>query len=586
MRQAHLSGVFLFMVFAIGCSGPDEPASAVAGRDSAPVDANVVGKYIGGEITFSEVDAAIVRMSVRERAEFSGQNLAAFEDLIRELAATEILRQEATSSGFSESAEYVSALGEMRRQVLVHQVLQSYPLDIKAPTEVDVRTRYDKSLEQFGDPERRFVLTIFRRVPAGNESLRQDTVAEMEAYRRRVLQGESFAVLASENGDSEARISDGAIGWVQKGSVSDDLWQLLASLEEEVPSEPVVTASGVHLFYVDTIVEGRIPEFDAVRNNVYQMLVRERRALAIQDLVHSTRLPESFVIPDLNNVSFRSGGEAPDEVLLRVDGFVLDRRELQKRVLKEVESVDFEQRSLPQLALTTLRALTEREVLAYRFSSEGYTLQPIIQERFSAQAEEFLVQRYSAHLMETEVERHESQLRDFQKLHKNRFVSPLKFRLKAVFLKQPDNPVAAMAELEENRGLLERGELTLEQAAKDLSGTVETSEWVTIGALTIHRPRAAYFAPSLRVGEYSAPYSNGAGLEMFQVIDRRDPVALPFDEVRERVVAEYMRRHGQKLYDKLVAARLERAAFEVYPEHISQQLARQDFDRSTALNTN
>ena len=564
----------LAQVLLVGCSGSDTPTTTSSSGPPAPEETaeNIVAVFDGGQIAIDDVDAAIVRMPAKERMAFGSQNLPAFEDLVRELAVFEILKSDAQSSGFAQSKDYVTALGEMRRQVLVHQVLMSYPLDIDEPEEADARSRYEQTLERFGEPERRFVLTVFRRVPNGDAEGRERAVEELTQVRRRVLDGESFAVLAASTGDSEARASDGAIGWVQRGTVAEDLENIVFSLAEEVPSEPVVTSQGVHLFYVDTIVEGQIPEFDAVKSTILNTLMQERRSAAIQKLAQETELPASAMIPDLTNSRILTAGDDPEQVLLSLDGFQLTRGELRKRVLKEHESVDFDPRSLASLGLATLRAITQREVLAHRFAEEGFALAPQIEERFGAQAKEFLVQRYTEHLVNAEVMRRESELRDFYALHKNRFVQPMAFRLEAIVVKDPEQPVEVMAALENLVESLEKGDASFEEAAQTVSGTVETSDWVTISALVSHRPRAAYFAPGLQIGEVSPPYSNDNSLELFRVVDRREPVPLAFEQARTRVIEAFIDRHGQKLYEELISRRLNDAGLTVYPERFTKLL--------------
>ncbi|MEM9594261.1 MAG: peptidyl-prolyl cis-trans isomerase, partial [Acidobacteriota bacterium] len=459
---------------------------------------------------------------------------------------------------------YTEQLEEIRRQVVVQQGLIDEPPAFEPPTDAEIQERYEMSLDAVGDVTQRFVLTIFRRRAAGQDPA--PLVAEMEDLRRRVAAGESFTVLARDHSDSESRHMDGAVGWVRRGQMPPDLDRILFSLEEGVPSEPVVTAEGVHLFYIETELDGTIPEPEAVADKIRQTLVQERRALALQNLVTSTELPPGALVPSDAELRELLGNSDEETLLLRVGDAELRLGELRGKVAQRLRQDAAEAQSPGSLAVAIFNGIKQREILYTRFS--GIDLPPEIQARFDRQEEIFRVQRYAEHRVDQEIASRREALQAFYDRHRNRFVSLLEVKLEALVVPLGEAPGRVMAVLESRRPELASGDLQMEDLATEVGGEVQLTERVDINTLMGHRAKAAFFAPSLGVGDVSPPYSTGQSIEIFRVLERREPEPLALEAAREQVHLAYRERHGQQIYDTLVADLLASVGFEVAEENL------------------
>ncbi|WP_028303738.1 SurA N-terminal domain-containing protein [Oceanospirillum maris] len=84
------------------------------------------------------------------------------------------------------------------------------------------------------------------------ERSQDEAVAELNALKKRIDEGASFAELAKEfSDDIGSSANGGKLGLVEPDSFDADFEQALFSLEEGGVSDPVVTEFGVHLVYLD-----------------------------------------------------------------------------------------------------------------------------------------------------------------------------------------------------------------------------------------------------------------------------------------------------------------------------------------------
>ncbi len=100
---------------------------------------------------------------------------------------------------------------------------------------------------------------------------------EAEAFRARIVKGESLFTLAGEYSiDPAGRQQNGDMGWIVEGRGMPELQQVLARLKDEELSEVVPTASGFHLLMVLERRIGRQKPYAEVQERVQQMMVSQQ----------------------------------------------------------------------------------------------------------------------------------------------------------------------------------------------------------------------------------------------------------------------------------------------------------------------
>jgi len=435
---------------------------------------------------------------------------------------------------------------------------------METPSEEDIRRRYEESVDAFGHPEQRSVLSIYRRSLPNRDG--QTAEDEVEALRQRVLDGENFSILAKEHSESENRHMGGLVGMIRPGQLPPDLDEIIFALDEGVPSRPIVTRDGVHMFFVETDIKGKIPSFEEAAADIARALARERSEAALAQLVDETDLPPVALVFGQVDIRELIADGRHDTIILSIGNYELSLGELREIALRQRTSQGEDTKTLAEDMAAQFAGIRRREILHHRFTSEGKSLSEETLLRFEAQKEVFLVRRFLEATLRNAVP--EEELRTFYKVHRKRFTRPLRLRLRGLVIPLGETPNRTMARLEKWSRELESGQATLETVARDFGAKTQDSDWVDLETLTQFRPKAAFFAPSIDADEFSPPYNTGRSFEIFQVLERQEPEPLDFETARNEVLDSYLERHGQALYDAMVEDRLSAARLVIFNDRI------------------
>jgi hypothetical protein len=136
------------------------------------------------------------------------------------------------------------------------------------------------------------------------------------------------------------------------------------------------------------------------------------------------------------------------------------------------------------------------------------------------------------------------------------------------------SPNRVMARLEAARAGLDRGREDLSALAAELSGTVEEPVWRAPATLALRERRSVSQATGLKPGRHSAPYSVGDRIEMIRVVERKEPVLLPFEQAQPLVRAEMIASRGAEEYAALVRELLEEHHYQVAQPQLEALLRR------------
>lgn len=178
-------------------------------------------------------------------------------------------------------------------------------------SEDDLKTAYEASKGQLGNPERRHV----QQIPFADK-------AAAEAALQKIQSGTDFMAVAKEKGLSEADID---LGLLKREELADSaVAQAAFAAEENKVSEPVTGNLGnTVLLRVTKIEAGKIPTFEEAKPELEKKLLKERATGAIFDLhdrieddrASGTTLPE---VAKKLNLQFEMidqvdrGGRKPD----------------------------------------------------------------------------------------------------------------------------------------------------------------------------------------------------------------------------------------------------------------------------------
>lgn len=527
-----------------------EKASANPVSPAAPFDPDgrIIAEFRDLRLSREDLEEHTIQLAENLRPK-PGENLEEwYRGQIREIAVSHVLYQEALASNLASSAEFAKKRRNAERQLVLStceqiQLSQMPPIDLK-----QLEEEYEKRKEELSSPEQRLTYHIFRRVPTGTD--KTPYLAEMENIRYRVLQGERFQLLAKTLSDSETRHRDGLVSWLLRGSIPESLEKIIFSLDEGVPSEPVATADGVHLFYVETLLPAKHPSFEEAKPELISSLRQQRRDAVINALAE--QYTDTIIAPDRDAFSsILQSGE--DEAVLVADGeWTLTlgdlKNELRQHLTKQAQGNPISPIVSIESSWQYFTKVLTREQ-AYRSCQTTQSIQgDTSRTRLEQWEKNELTAIQRSRRLTGLAEKGSEALQTYYDNNVGRFSTQPSWTLKLLSIPIGENASEIMGRLEQASASADE---TVENLADELGGNLETLEHFTQERLRLLNSNLPPLIAPLNVGDISAPYRNQNRIEVMQVMERTDSTELPFDKVREQVVAAYLRQYTPELYAQL-----------------------------------
>ncbi|MGR8921069.1 MAG: peptidylprolyl isomerase [Gammaproteobacteria bacterium] len=146
------------------------------------------------------------------------------------------------------------------------------------PTEEQVREAYDKNPQLFRVPRRMHLWQIYLPLDENaDEKTRAETWKLAEKIAADLKSGKaSFEAMAKAySAHQPSRVNDGYMGVIKVTELLPPIAAAAEELPENGVSEPVASASGLHIIRRGAVIDEEQLEFDAVRAGIRQRLVRE-----------------------------------------------------------------------------------------------------------------------------------------------------------------------------------------------------------------------------------------------------------------------------------------------------------------------
>lgn len=538
-------------------------------RRQAPAAAvPAVATFETGRITAADIDRAILDLPAGQRQPADGDLLAWYERIARDLAMQALLLSEARQAGLDRGPDFERARDEARRQAAVAVYLEKNLSAVPMPTRQEIEAYYRDHGAEFKSPAARRTLHLFRRVPAGGDPA--PVMADVRRLRERIVAGEDFGELAAQFSESESRHQKGLLGWLAPGKVSPDLERVVFSLQPGVPSQPVKTAEGVHLFLVAAETPAKTLTLSEVRNAIGVVLASQRRQAAIDGLIGTAPGAGSFV-PTAEQLHglFEAGDLGA--VALRVGDFQLTVAQLQARLLAG-QAAGVSRAETPAHALVV--ALEQRE-RAYRLAVQrGIDRSPEAEAVVARSLDRELAELQLRRRLADRVDRDPRRLQEYYDANRSRFSTPLRLQVQRLRLPLKGNANQAMARLERARADIDAGRLDLARLAADLGGVVLEPAWELPTQLALRERRPPATAVALKAGSTSPPYRAGDSIEMAVVLQRAEPQMQPLEKIRDRVRLDLLVTHRHDEHEALVKEMLAARHYAVVRAELEAMLKR------------
>ncbi|WP_367717788.1 peptidylprolyl isomerase [Nitratireductor sp. GISD-1A_MAKvit] len=235
--------------------------AAVGFMSAHAADADVVATVNGMDITEGDLAVAGEEYGAQFGNLPEPQRRAA---LLSGMIEIRLLAAQAEEKGLDESEKFKSRLDFMRKQALhaafIEEVVNA------SVTEEDVRASYDKQVAD---------------TPPVNEVRARHILVkekeEAEAIIKQLDEGGNFEEIAKEKSTDGVASKGGDLGYFSSGQMVPEFEKAAFAMNPgEYSKEPVETQFGFHVIKVEDKRAKQPPAFDAVKDRVRSVLVREK----------------------------------------------------------------------------------------------------------------------------------------------------------------------------------------------------------------------------------------------------------------------------------------------------------------------
>jgi peptidyl-prolyl cis-trans isomerase C len=298
-------------------SAPEQQGDPIAIEDAV---ARVNGQLVGREEFDEAVDGSISRYEIQSGQQFDQAQRPLLERQVLDgLITRTILEQETERleivvederfqqtlgqvlSQFPNESAYQMALeqqgfteeqfeAELRRQMLIEELIRSQVYDQVEVQEEAMRGFYDANPQYFQQPEQvaaRHIILTTDDDPSEDE--RAALQAELAGIREEIVNGADFAEMARTHSQGPSGPDGGSLGVFGRGQMVPEFEEQAFSLEVGAISEVFETDFGYHIVQVTERVPATTLSFEESREQIREFLIEAERNESAQEYVEDLR---------------------------------------------------------------------------------------------------------------------------------------------------------------------------------------------------------------------------------------------------------------------------------------------------------
>ncbi len=232
-----------------------------------------------GSVTITQEDAGRELKTLPEQIQkmFTGPEGA--DKFVDELVKKEMLYQEAKKKGLESNADYQKKVEDFRKLTLISMLLEKEIEDKAKVSDKDVKDYYEKHKAD---------LTTNNQIRASHILVKSED--EAKKIFDQVKKGGDFAKIAREKSiDTGSAKNGGDLGFFARGQMVPEFDKAAFSLKEGEVSGPVQTQFGYHIIKITGKKEGKIVEFDKVKDLLTQRVTAEKQKEAFDSYMESVK---------------------------------------------------------------------------------------------------------------------------------------------------------------------------------------------------------------------------------------------------------------------------------------------------------
>ncbi len=558
--------IWVWMILIVACSenNQPEPDDSPARADFRP---NVVATLNDDEITYADFEAHIVGLPVDQRPK-SGEPLAGwYRDVLDSLATERVMLLKANQSELAASQDFREHEQRARVQIGLSLCLQDQlKTQFDQITEDSLRAIYSEKADAFAKDELRLVSHIYLR--ASPSTSRQEVEEALTELRDRVLGGENFGNLAKEYSDSESRHRNGSLGWLERGGLPQKASETVFSLDEGVPSLPVISDDGGHIFMVDTIMPRRRVAFDEVKNELLGMEQQRIRKEVLAELAELADIDLMVADQETVRAAMSDGDQAALVFESDSVGYSLGEIVVSIRSKRSGNSGSATPVTLAQV-LGAVRELEQTYKAHNTCLAKGYVSGEALQEALGNWEEQALITMHRSQAMKDVVESNPALLEKHFEDNKHLYASPPKWQLKSIYFEVDEDAPALMQRLE---AAASEDAVAIEDLAAQFEAEVVDNGWLSQAEMTrISKSLPSRVAPA-QPGSLIAPYRVQGNIAISEVVGYREGEEATYESVADQVAQSFLQDNVADIYAKLQSNYLAAANYQVNDDAIQTHI--------------
>ena len=245
--------------------------------ENEKVDGSKVIATVGTEkITQAEFDAMLLALR-RQGRDFSDER--GRETILDELISQKLFLLDARKNLYEFNPEFKAEMQRVKEEMLVSYAMNKSFESIKV-TDTEAKEFYDENKDRLGNGET---------VNASHILVSEE--AEIMRIREEIVSGAiTFEDAAKKYSTCPSKEDGGNLGDFGRGQMVPEFEDAAFAMEPGQISEPVKTQFGYHLIKLNSKGTASTPDFDTIKDNIKEHLLREKRQKAFRSKVNQLKI--------------------------------------------------------------------------------------------------------------------------------------------------------------------------------------------------------------------------------------------------------------------------------------------------------
>jgi len=160
------------------------------------------------------------------------------------------------------------------------QYLLFRPSDFEIKVQVssdEIKRYYDSRKDTFKIPKQARVKDILIKVGAEDSSNKiEEKKKKAEEILEKAKKTKDFGSLAKQYSESDMASKGGDLGWIQKGTMGEQIESILFSMKAGEVSGVLAARDGFHILKIEEVKEEKQKSFEEVKDQIFQVLKKEK----------------------------------------------------------------------------------------------------------------------------------------------------------------------------------------------------------------------------------------------------------------------------------------------------------------------